>query len=96
MSDNPLFVSKEGGTIDCFRGDSGYIFRVCSDRLSLYCNDLITAKLQLARLEKLRKYSTKLSLELLKRNGETLRKLLETSAAPYLNNEITKHIDITT
>ncbi len=88
MTENPFYVSKEGGTISCFKGDSGFVYRVCSDRLSLYCNDIITAKLQLQRLEGLRKYSTKLSLDLLKRNSQELRAMLENAAAPYLGNEI--------
>ncbi len=83
----PIYVSQRGGTINCFRGDTGWLFRVCSEHLSLYCNDFYAAKAQLERLEKLKYLSTKISFQVMKRNSQRLRKLIESAAAPYLEEE---------
>ena len=86
MQKNPLFISKEGGTIYCLESDSGSLFHVCSDHLSLYCDDLISAKIHLERLESLRVRSYGISMEAIKQQGESLRNLVELSAAPYLES----------
>ncbi len=88
MKKNPLFISKRGGTIDCFKGDSGWLFRVRSDHLSLYCYDFASAKVQLTRLERLNKGSLGMSLKAIKRHGKELRSLVESAAAPYLEKEV--------
>ena len=86
MAKKPLFISKEGGTIHQLQCGSSKIFRVCSDHLSLYCDDLVSAKVQLKRLEELRLHSYCLNMEKMKHKGESLRKLVESSAAPYLES----------
>ncbi|WP_320674179.1 hypothetical protein [Prochlorococcus sp. MIT 1341] len=87
MSQEPLFISKEGGTIHLIKGDSGIFFRVCSDHLSLYCHDLVSAKMQLERLEEFRGRSYCINMEPMKQEGESLRNLVELSAAPYLRKD---------
>ena len=87
MSKNPLYVSKKGGAIYSFRGDAGLLFRVCSNHLSLYCNDLIAAKAQLDRLEGLKKHSNRINFQAMKREGQNLRALVESAAAPFLEQE---------
>ncbi len=84
MKEGPIFVSQNGGTIDFFRGDSGWLYHVRSDHLSLYCDDLRTAKVQLDRLETLRSRSTRISLQVMKNGRRSLRRLVESAAAPYL------------
>ena len=87
MPRKPVYVSRDGGTINCFRGDTGWLFRVCSDHLSLYCNDLSSAKAQLAKLEEFKNRSLQISIEAMRKEGLALRNLIETSAAPYLGEE---------
>ncbi len=87
MSKKPLYVSKQGGSIYCFRGDSEWIFRVCSEHLYLYCNDFLTAIKQLKRLERLKSQATKISLKAKRKEGDSLRCLVESAAAPFLEKE---------
>ena len=47
----PLFVSPEGGSITCFRGDTGRVFRSCSRSRCVYSRDLHSAKAYLDELE---------------------------------------------
>jgi len=84
MSNNPLYVSKRGGTISCFRGDTGLLFLVYSDRLSLFCNDLWAAKAQLDRLEGFQDRSGEINLQAMNQHGKSLRDFVESAAAPYL------------
>ena len=85
---NPMYVSKEGGTINCYRGDTGWLFRVCSEHLCIYCTDLPSARAQLHRLEKFKRKSSQISFQAMKREGQKLRNLVETAAAPYLEEEV--------
>ena len=49
---NPLFIRSQGGSITCFKGDSGRIFRSCSRSRCVYSGDLHSAKAYLQDLEK--------------------------------------------
>ena len=51
ITTNPLFISSRGGSITCFRGDSGRIFRSCSRSRCVYSADLHSAKTYLDNLE---------------------------------------------
>ena len=86
MVKKPIFINKEGGTIHQPQGDSCELFPIFSDHLYLYCDDLVSAKVQLRRLEELRLHSYCLNMERMKQKGESLRKLVESSAAPYLES----------
>ena len=46
-----LFISSKGGSITCFRGDTGRIFRSCSRSHCVYSSDLHSAKAYLNALE---------------------------------------------
>ncbi len=46
-----LYLSKKGGSISCFKGDTGRLFRVCSSCRCLYVSDLHSAKAQLDLME---------------------------------------------
>ena len=48
---NPLLVSPKGGSITCFRGDNGRIFRSFSRSHCVYSRDLHSAKAYLDDLE---------------------------------------------
>ena len=88
MASNPLYVSKRGGTINSFRSDSGWLYRVCFDQFCFYCDDLLSAKLQLSLLEKrqpLLAYKTKPTVP---KYAVGLRALVESAAAPYLEKEV--------
>ena len=85
MNENPKYVSKKGGRIDCFKGDTGLLFRVCSEQLSLYCNDIVAAKAQLIRLERLKSESGNMAIKLLNRTNNNFRRLVETAAKPYIS-----------
>ena len=87
MLKKPLYISKKGGTINCFLGDTGWIFRVRTEYLCLYCDDYISAKAQLERLERLRGRSGQISIQAMKREGQALRNLVEAAAAPYLGKD---------
>ena len=52
ITTNPLFISSRGGSITCFKGDSGRIFRSCSRNRCVYSADLHSAKAYLDDLEK--------------------------------------------
>ncbi len=47
----PLFISSQGGSITCLRGNSGRIFLSCSQIGCVYSVDLHSAKAQLDVLE---------------------------------------------
>ena len=51
ITTNPLFISSRGGSITCFRGDTGRIFRSCSRSRCVYSADLHSAKAYLDNLE---------------------------------------------
>ena len=51
ITTNPLFISSRGGSITCFRGDTGRIFRSCSGSRCVYSADLHSAKAYLDNLE---------------------------------------------
>ena len=48
---NPLLVTPKGGSITCFRGDNGRIYRSCSRSRCVYSRDLHSAKAYLDDLE---------------------------------------------
>ncbi len=52
ITTNPLFISSRGGSITCFKGESGRIFRSCSRSRCVYSADLHSAKAYLDDLEK--------------------------------------------
>ena len=52
ITTNPLLISPRGGSITCFRGDTGRIFRSCSRSRCVYSADLHSAKAFLDKLEK--------------------------------------------
>ncbi len=47
----PFFISPKGGSITCFRGDTGRVFRSCSRTSCVYSSDLHSAKAYLDSLE---------------------------------------------
>ena len=51
ITTNPLFISSRGGSITCFKGDSGRIFQSCSRSRCVYSADLHSAKVYLDNLE---------------------------------------------
>ena len=51
ITTNPLFISAQGGSITCFKGDSGRIFQSCSKSRCVYSADLHSAKAYLDNLE---------------------------------------------
>ena len=48
---SPFFISSKGGSITCFRGDTGRVFRSCSRTCCVYSSDLHSAKAYLDNLE---------------------------------------------
>ena len=52
ITTNPLFISAQGGSITCFKGDSGRIFQSCSRSRCVYSTDLHSAKADLDKLER--------------------------------------------
>ena len=52
INTNPVFISPKGGSITCFKGDSGRIFQSCSRSRCVYSADLHSAKAYLDDLEK--------------------------------------------
>ena len=51
ITTNPLLITSKGGSITCFRGDTGRIFRSCSRSRCVYSSDLHSAKAYLDDLE---------------------------------------------
>ena len=51
ITTNPLYISRDGGSIVCFRGDSGRIFRSCFSSKCVYSSDLHSARAYLDSLE---------------------------------------------
>ena len=51
ITTNPVFISPKGGSITCFKGDSGRIFQSCSRSRCVYSTDLHSAKAYLDNLE---------------------------------------------
>ena len=51
ITTNPLLISPKGGSITCFRGDNGRIYRSCSRSRCVYSRDLHSAKAYLDDLE---------------------------------------------
>ena len=51
ITTNPLFISSRGGSITCFKGDSGRIFQSCSRSRCVYSADLHSSKAYLDNLE---------------------------------------------
>ena len=51
ITTNPLLISPKGGSITCFRGDNGRIYRSCSKSRCVYSRDLHSAKAYLDDLE---------------------------------------------
>ncbi len=87
MPKEPLFISKEGETIQSLSSNSGSLFHVHSEHLSIHCDEIIApTKIQVDTLERLRDSSYHHSMEAMKQQGEGLRSLVEISAAPYLES----------
>ena len=51
ISQSPFFITSEGGSITCFMGDNGRVFRSCSRTRCVYSSDLHSAKAHLDTLE---------------------------------------------
>ncbi len=51
ITSTPLYISPKGGSITCFRGDKGRVFRSCSRTKCVYSEDLHSAKVLLENLE---------------------------------------------
>ena len=51
ITTTPLYISPRGGSITCFRGDSGRIFRSCASSRCVYSDNLHSAKTYLDNLE---------------------------------------------
>ena len=51
ITTNPLFISAQGGSITCFKGNFGRIFQSCSRSRCVYSADLHSAKAYLDNLE---------------------------------------------
>ncbi len=51
ITTTPLLITSKGGSITCFRGQAGRIFRSCSRTRCIYSRDLHSAKLYLDKLE---------------------------------------------
>jgi hypothetical protein len=58
MNYHPFYISPKGGTIQCYEGDEGRLFRVCSSSKCLYCEDLHAAKSHLDYLENIKVFSS--------------------------------------
>ncbi len=52
IENNPIFLTKKGGSITCFKGDSGRIFLSCSRDRCVYSGDLHSAKMYLDEIER--------------------------------------------
>ena len=83
---NPVYVSTKGGTINSFLGDSGLLFRVCSNYLCFYTNDLLSAKAQLDEMETRQYIANQENTPTSKNRGKAFRNLVEAAAAPYLTH----------
>ena len=51
ITTSPLYISQMGGSITCFRGDNGRIFRSCAFSCCVYSDNLHSAKTYLDNLE---------------------------------------------
>ena len=87
---NPIYVSNKGGTINSFRGDTGLLFRVCSKHLSLYCNDILSAKAHLRGLENGKVMPSQQIHPISHGYRNALKQLVESAAAPYLKKDFAK------
>ncbi len=52
ITPDPIYISSQGGSITCFKGDSGRIFRSCSKSSCVYSGNLHSAKAYLDFLER--------------------------------------------
>ncbi len=52
LTTNPLFISPQGGSITCFKVESGRIFQSCSRNRCVYSGDLHSAKKYLENIER--------------------------------------------
>ena len=89
MPINPLYISRSGGTINSYKGDTGWLYRVCSKQICFYCSDITAAKAHLDKLERTRSL-TKAERQLKANrnwNSKALNDLVELAAAPYLEKE---------
>ncbi len=86
MASSPLYVSNHGGTINLLDSNNYWLYRVCTDRLCIYSNDLLTAKAQIEILEREDLYNYRKDNEFTRSSFQTLRDLVESSAAPYIEN----------
>ena len=69
----PFFISAKGGSITCFRGDNGRIFRSCSRNRCVYSSDLHSAKAYLNDLEGKNSLITEVSDEVSPQRKTTLK-----------------------
>ena len=84
MFQDQVYKSKNGGVISRQKIGPRSLYQASFDHLSVYCNSLDEAKEQLNKLENLKTKSGKISIEAMKRQGRSFRKLVEAAAAPYL------------
>ena len=87
MSKNPIYISKSGGKIYYIRDGSDHSFRVYLNNSSLICKDFIEARLKLKKLEELNDKYLQKSMQGWGKRAQGLNMLVESSAAPYLDNE---------
>ena len=73
ISINPLYISPKGGSITCFRGDTGRIIRSCSSRRSVHSRDLHSAKAYLDDLEGKNSLNTEISDKVSPQGKTTLK-----------------------
>ena len=84
MRSMPLYISPKGGTIDFSNTKNSRKFVVCYENTFLYVNNINEAKSALSKLEELKSHSSRMSLKLINKNGDGLKNLVESAAAPYL------------
>ena len=89
MTTNPVYVSKKGGFINCYKvGNGHFLYHVTYENSYIFSNDLKTAKKKLRKLELLRSKSGTKTMKAIKKYSKGLRKFVEAAAAPYLTGNI--------
>ncbi len=73
ITTNPLLITPKGGSITCFRGDNGRIFRSCSRTRCVYSRDLHSAKAYLDDLEDKNSLITEVSNKVSPQRKTTLK-----------------------
>ncbi len=60
---NPFYISPQGGSITCFIGDNGRLFKSCSHTKCIYTGDLHSAKAHLDSLESINRLQPSTAIE---------------------------------